>query len=68
MNSLKINGTKKEFPKLPSTLVELLDEMKINHATIVAEIDGEIIARDDFGQTPINADQKIELIRFVGGG
>ena len=68
MNTLKINGTKKEFAKLPSTLVELLDEMKINHATIVAEIDGEIIARDDFEQTKINADQQIELIRFVGGG
>jgi sulfur carrier protein len=68
MNTLKINGTEKEFDKLPSTLVELLDEMKINHATIVAEIDGEIIGRDDFGQTAINADQQIELIRFVGGG
>ena len=68
MNTLKINGTEKEFDKLPSTLVELLDEMKINHATIVAEIDGEIIGRDAFGQTPINADQQIELIRFVGGG
>jgi len=68
MNTLKINGTEKEFDKLPSTLVELLDKMKINHATIVAEIDGAIIARDKFGQTPIKADQKIELIRFVGGG
>ena len=68
MNTLKINGTEKEFARLPSTLVELLDEMKINHATIVAEIDGEIIGRDDFHQTPINADQQIELIRFVGGG
>ncbi len=68
MNTLKINGTQKEFDKLPSTLVELLDQMKINHATIVAEIDGEIIARDQFDQTPVNANQQIELIRFVGGG
>jgi len=68
MNTLKINGTEKEFAMLPPTLVELLDEMKINHATIVAEIDGEIIARNEFHETPINADQKIELIRFVGGG
>lgn len=68
MTTLKINGTEKEFAKLPSTLVELLDEMKINHATIVAEIDGEIIGRDEFDQTAINADQQIELIRFVGGG
>ncbi len=68
MNTLKINGTEKQFDKLPSTLVELLDEMKINQATIVAEIDGEIISRDKFDQTTLNANQQIELIRFVGGG
>lgn len=68
MNTLKINGKEKEFNKLPSTLVELLDEMNINHATVVAEIDGEIIARHEFAQTPVNANQNIELIRFVGGG
>ena len=65
---LNINGTEKEFEKLPQTLSELLDEMKINQATIVAEIDGEIIARDKFNNTPLNANQQIELIRFVGGG
>ncbi len=68
MNTLKINGTEKQFDKLPSTLVELLDEMKINQATIVAEIDGEIISRDKFDQTTLNDSQQIELIRFVGGG
>jgi len=68
MDTLKINGTEKEFDTMPSTLVELLDEMKINQATIVAEIDGEIIERDKFGETAINAGQQIELIRFVGGG
>ena len=68
MNTLKINGTEKQFDKLPSTLVELLDEMKINQATIVAEIDGEIVSRDKFDQTTLNANQQIELIRFVGGG
>jgi thiamine biosynthesis protein ThiS len=68
MNILKINGAEKEFETLPKTLIELLDQMKINQATIVAEIDGEIIARENFNQTPINANQQIELIRFVGGG
>ena len=52
----------------PTSYVELLDVMKLNQATIVAEIDGEIVSRDKFGQTTLNADQQIELIRFVGGG
>lgn len=68
MNTLKINGKDTKFAKLPSTLIELLDDMKINQATIVAEIDGEIISRDKFDNTAIIANQQIELIRFVGGG
>ena len=68
MNTIKINGKEKKFAKLPSTLIELLDEMKINQATIVAEIDGEIIERNKFNKTLLNTNQQIELIRFVGGG
>ncbi len=66
---LKINGTEKAFDEgLPSNLSELLAILKINAATVVAEIDGSVIERKDFAQTTLNETQAIELIRFVGGG
>ena len=69
METLQINGNKKEFPDgLSRTLADLLAQMGIENATIVAEIDGEIVERDKFSQTKIINGQSIELIRFMGGG
>ncbi len=69
MEKLKINGSEKQFPTgVPRTLAELLEQLSINQAIIVAEIDGNIIERRNFAQTPLSDGQNIELIRFVGGG
>ncbi len=53
---------------MPATLLALLEQMNIKAPTIVAEIDGEVIDRQKFADTKINNGQKIELIRFMGGG
>jgi sulfur carrier protein len=69
MSTLKINGEDKQFDGgLPGTLSQLLAELKVDEATVVAEIDGAIIERNNFASTKLSEGQKIELIRFVGGG
>jgi sulfur carrier protein len=69
METLKINGVEKQFPAgLPQTLANLLKQLDINEATVVAEIDGQIIERQNFAQTQVSNGQSIELIRFAGGG
>jgi thiamine biosynthesis protein ThiS len=69
MEVLKINGVEKQFPTgLPQTLTELLEQLDINQATVVAEIDGKIFERKNFKQTQLTSGQSIELVRFVGGG
>ena len=69
MEVLKINGIEKQFPDgLPKTLVELLKQLDIHQSTVVAEINGKIIERQNFSQTRVSPGQKIELVRFVGGG
>ncbi len=70
MSILKINGSERKFPagKMPLNLSSLLDHLNINHATVVAEIDGRVIKRNDFAETKLNPGQSIELVRFVGGG
>ncbi len=69
MEVLKINGTEKQFPDgIPKTLIELLKQLDINQATVVAEINGKIIERQNFSQTRVSPGQRIELVRFVGGG
>ncbi len=68
--TLKINGVDKEFSddRIPENLSELLDDLEISQATVVAEIDGRIIERKEFDRTPVQPGQAIELVRFVGGG
>ena len=69
MEVLNINGTEKQFPNgLPKTLIELLKQLDIHQATVVAEINGKIIPRENFSQTQLSSGQRIELVRFVGGG
>ena len=69
MQQLKINGTEKQFPDgIPGTLAKLLEQLKIEPATVVAEIDNQIIERATFAQTCLFENQNIELIKFVPGG
>ena len=69
MEMLIINGGERQFPEgTPSLLAGLLRQLGINEATVVVELDGSIIAREDFGKTQLSPGQNVELIRFVGGG
>lgn len=68
MAVLKINGKDTNFDYLPASLTDLLSALELNQATVVAEIDGRIIKRDDFARTTLSDGQKIELIKLVGGG
>ena len=69
MAVLKINGEDRKFDgAAPKTLKALLESLNVDEATVVAEVDGKIIPRGNFQNTVLSDGQKIELVRFVGGG
>jgi len=70
MQLLKINGTEKQFAagQFPATLAELLAQLNVDTATVVAEVDGRIVRREHFASTKLQPGQTIELIRLMGGG
>jgi len=70
MGVLKINGKEKTFldNKMPVTLMDLLTILGVDSATVVAELDGQIVERANFTTTPLRDGQSIELVRFVPGG
>jgi sulfur carrier protein len=70
MGLLKINGKEEIFPdnNLPATVADLLRHLGVDSATVVAELDGQIIERKSFPITPLHAGHNIELVRFVPGG
>ena len=66
---LTINGVDRPFDGgLPATLGDLLSQLGMDAATVVAEVDGQIVERKDFSSLGLRPGQAIELVRFVGGG
>ena len=70
MEILKINGVEKKFAagQMPKTIAELLEQLRIEAATVVAEVDGLIVEREKFEHTKLSKGQSVELVRFVPGG
>jgi thiamine biosynthesis protein ThiS len=62
-----INGAEKEFEST-MTISALLDSLGLKKGMTVVELNGEIIERDDFDNRNINHGDKVEIVRFVGGG
>ena len=50
------------------TISDYLDTLKIKHGTVAIEWNGEILDREKWNQTLLNENDKIEIIKFVGGG
>lgn len=50
------------------TVAALLEALAIPATDTVAEINGEIVPRVQFPETALNDGDRVELIRFVGGG
>lgn len=50
------------------TVGDLLDHFRVQHQAVAVIANGDIIARDVFGQYLVQAGDTIDIIRFVGGG
>ena len=62
-----VNG-KIRSVKSPLLVQELLDLFDIDPQVIVVEIDQKIIDRNQYQTTLLKENNRVELIRFMGGG
>lgn len=65
---LKINGDVVQVPDSLKSVTELLEYLKLNNQIIIAEVNEEIIQNENQNNAQIKENDKIELVRFVGGG
>lgn len=63
---VKINGEEKEIAG--KNLLEYLKEAGFEPERVVVERNLEIIPKDELGNTIIQDEDVIEVLRFVGGG
>jgi len=50
------------------SLNDLVLSLELNPQSLVAEVNGKIIEQPQFSDTKLQDGDRIELIRFVGGG
>lgn len=67
MITIHLNGKAQEVPE-GLTLAGLLDWLKLPADRVAVERNREIVSRDRWSQTPIQAEDRLEVVHFVGGG
>lgn len=65
--NITLNGQKHNIES-NITLKEILINLNIEQKNIIAEVNGEVVTKDNFSNKIINENDIIELVRFVGGG
>jgi thiamine biosynthesis protein ThiS len=67
MIELTVNGKARSIDR-PLTLSDYLQELGINPQIIAVEHNGEIIRRERYAETRLEAGDVLEIVRMVGGG
>ena len=65
-----VNGEKLDLLSVPNvhSLIDLIGHFELNPQLIVVEMNGDIPNRKQWKDIVLKEEDKIELIRFVGGG
>jgi len=63
---VKING--ELFDKDGKTVAEMLTDMDISGQRVAVELNEEIVPKAKYGETVLKDGDKVEVVRFVGGG
>jgi sulfur carrier protein len=64
---VKINGLIVEVGMV-STVQELVAFRSLPVQQIVIELNGNIVKREQWGETLLTGEDEVEILRFVGGG
>lgn len=62
-----LNGEKRKVSE-KLTLAGLLESLEIRPGSVAVECNERVVSRKDLGQFALSPGDKIEIVRFVGGG
>jgi sulfur carrier protein len=65
--TIQVNGAPQAYTK-GQTLPRLLKQLNLNPKLIAIEYNGEILHRQFWEQTAIEAGDRLEIVTIVGGG
>jgi sulfur carrier protein len=66
--NLMINGSVREYADNCKTVADLLNHPDWSGRLIIVELNGEIVSRENYENTPLTEGDRVEVVQFVGGG
>ena len=63
-----LNGTSHSFDPPPATVAELVRALNLAGKRIAVEMNGEIIPKSRYDETPVTVGDRLEIVAAVGGG
>ena len=67
MAKIQLNG-KKITIKLKASISDILKKYKLDNKKVAIELNGTIIAKDNFKKKYLKNNDKLEIVHFIGGG
>ncbi len=65
--NIALNGQGHDAPE-GTTLVSLLEALELAPGQVAIEVNGRVVPRAEFPRLALKADDRVEIVRFVGGG
>jgi thiamine biosynthesis protein ThiS len=62
-----VNGQLRQVPD-GQRLLQLLDCLEVEPARVAIELNGSIVRRELWDDTPVEGGATLEIVQFVGGG
>jgi len=64
---IQLNGDSYEIND-GTNLNELLNKLKIQKNKVAIEVNGEIVEKNKYQNLILSKDDKVEIVKFIGGG
>jgi sulfur carrier protein len=65
---LIINGKSRSFELVQMSAAQLVEQLELVGKRLAIELNGEIVPRSQFADTPLSNGDKLEIVGAVGGG
>jgi sulfur carrier protein len=65
---LQINGSVRDVVAAPATLAAVLAALELGGKRIAVELNGQLVPRTRYAETPVGDGDRLEIVGAVGGG
>ena len=66
--NLVINGSVREYTENCRSVADLMNHPDWSGRLVIVELNGQIVSKENYNDTPLTGGDRVEVVQFVGGG